>query len=202
MEEKATSWVMTKTGLDFHYIDRIDKSGSGDPTVRALIYRDNTESQSVLRFQLGLKSVLEIPIDRNDTVKKTDLVVLEHDKYDVYLNSTLLERNVPMKLGGVYTVVGYVSNSTTVGRVLTVTEPNSMHMLWLIPQYVVLTMGEVMFSVTGLEFAFTQAPVSMKSLLQAAWLLTVAFGNLIVVIIAEAHFFKRQVRAPMIYKHL
>lgn len=33
----------------------------------------------------------------------------------------------------------------------------------------------------------------MKSVLQAAWLLTVSFGNLIVVIIAEAEFFERQV---------
>jgi dipeptide/tripeptide permease len=33
----------------------------------------------------------------------------------------------------------------------------------------------------------------MKSVLQAGWLLTVAFGNLIVVIIAEAKFFDSQV---------
>ena len=30
-----------------------------------------------------------------------------------------------------------------------------------------------------------QAPESMKSVVQAAWLLTVAFGNLIVIVIAE-----------------
>jgi solute carrier family 15 oligopeptide transporter 1 len=33
----------------------------------------------------------------------------------------------------------------------------------------------------------------MKSVLQAAWLLTTAFGNVIVVIIAEAKFFDSQV---------
>lgn len=41
----------------------------------------------------------------------------------------------------------------------------------------------------GLEFAYSQAPVSMKSCLQAAWLMTVAIGNLIVVIEAESHVF-------------
>jgi dipeptide/tripeptide permease len=41
-------------------------------------------------------------------------------------------------------------------KLLTITEPNSLHMLWLIPQYFVITMGEVLFSVTGLEFSFTQ----------------------------------------------
>lgn len=34
----------------------------------------------------------------------------------------------------------------------------------------------------------------MKSVMQSAWLLTVALGNLIVVIIAEAKFFEEQVR--------
>lgn len=65
-------------------------------------------------------------------------------------------------------------------------------MLWLVPQYVVMTLGEVMFSITGLEFSFTQAPESMKSVLQGCWQLTVAIGNLIVVIVAEAKFFDAQ----------
>ena len=30
-----------------------------------------------------------------------------------------------------------------------------------------------------------QAPSSMKAVVQAAWLLTIAFGNLIVIIVAE-----------------
>lgn len=49
-----------------------------------------------------------------------------------------------------------------------------------------------MFSVTGLEFSFTQAPLSMKSVLQAFWLLTVTFGNIFVVIIAELKAFETQ----------
>lgn len=49
-----------------------------------------------------------------------------------------------------------------------------------------------MFSVTGLEFSYTQAPESMKSVLQACWLLAVAFGNIIVVIVAEVSFFDSQ----------
>ena len=44
-----------------------------------------------------------------------------------------------------------------------------------------------------------QAPPSMKSCVQAAWLLTVAFGNLIVVIVAESHFIKSQVRFLKIF---
>lgn len=65
-------------------------------------------------------------------------------------------------------------------------------MLWLIPQYVVITAAEITFSITGLEFSYSQAPNSMKSVLQACWLLTVAFGNLIVAMVAESRLFNSQ----------
>uniref|UniRef100_A0A669QT33 Solute carrier family 15 member 1 n=1 Tax=Phasianus colchicus TaxID=9054 RepID=A0A669QT33_PHACC len=65
-------------------------------------------------------------------------------------------------------------------------QPNTVHMAWQIPQYFLLTCGEVVFSVTGLEFSYSQAPSNMKSVLQAGWLLTVAVGNIIVLIVAGA----------------
>jgi len=40
-----------------------------------------------------------------------------------------------------------------------------------------------MFSVTGLQFSYTQAPDSMKSVIQGCWQLTVAVGNIIVTIV-------------------
>uniref|UniRef100_A0A3P8P4R3 Solute carrier family 15 member 1a n=1 Tax=Astatotilapia calliptera TaxID=8154 RepID=A0A3P8P4R3_ASTCA len=64
-------------------------------------------------------------------------------------------------------------------------EPNSVHMALQIPQYFFITAGEVMFSVTGLEFSYSQAPSNMKAVLQAGWLFTVAIGNFIVLIVAE-----------------
>lgn len=49
---------------------------------------------------------------------------------------------------------------------------------WQIFAYVVLSAAEVLVSITGLEYAYTQAPKSMKSTMSAIWLLTVAAGNL------------------------
>uniref|UniRef100_A0A8D2AXP8 Solute carrier family 15 member 2 n=1 Tax=Sciurus vulgaris TaxID=55149 RepID=A0A8D2AXP8_SCIVU len=62
---------------------------------------------------------------------------------------------------------------------------NEMSIAWQLPQYILVTAAEVMFSVTGLEFSYSQAPSSMKSVLQAAWLLTVAVGNIIVLVVAQ-----------------
>lgn len=35
-------------------------------------------------------------------------------------------------------------------------QPNTIHMAWQIPQYFLMTAGEVVFSVTGLEFSYSQ----------------------------------------------
>uniref|UniRef100_F7IDR3 Solute carrier family 15 member 1 n=1 Tax=Callithrix jacchus TaxID=9483 RepID=F7IDR3_CALJA len=69
---------------------------------------------------------------------------------------------------------------------------NTVNMALQIPQYFLLTCGEVVFSVTGLEFSYSQAPSNMKSVLQAGWLLTVAVGNIIVLIVAGAGQFSKQ----------
>lgn len=57
---------------------------------------------------------------------------------------------------------------------------------WQILAYLILTIGEVMVYVTGLEYAYTQAPPRLKSLLTAAWLLTVSVGNLAVSLINDS----------------
>lgn len=48
---------------------------------------------------------------------------------------------------------------------------------WQLPAYVLLTAGEVMASITALEFAYTQAPAHLKAVVQAVYLLSVTAGN-------------------------
>jgi len=52
------------------------------------------------------------------------------------------------------------------------------HVIWQILAFVVLTAGEIMVSVTHLEFAYTQAPKKMKSLVMCTYLGAVSLGNL------------------------
>ena len=51
------------------------------------------------------------------------------------------------------------------------------HIVWQIVAFAVLTASEVMVSVTHLEFAYTQAPKKMKSLVMCTYLGAVALGN-------------------------
>ncbi|XP_076764514.1 peptide transporter family 1 [Xylocopa sonorina] len=190
-EAKATSWVITQNGLSHSYIDSVEKSRSGNPLIRGLISVNPPMEFVSLELVKGDTVVTRLNIDSSSG--SSTLNEVKPDKYNIYLNNQKVLENVALKLGGVYTLLGSVNDGKQTADIVTVTEPNSVHILWMVPQYVIITMGEVMFSVTGLEFAFTQAPISMKSLLQATWLLTVAFGNLIVVIVAEVSIFNRQV---------
>ncbi len=59
-----------------------------------------------------------------------------------------------------------------------------VHVLWQIAPYLIMTTAEVLVSVTGLEFAYTQAPRRMKSTIMGFWLLGVTFGNILVAFLA------------------
>ena len=62
--------------------------------------------------------------------------------------------------------------------------PGRVHVLWQIIPYVIITTSEVLVSITGLEFAYTQAPRAMKSTIMGFWLLSVTLGNVLVAFLA------------------
>ena len=52
------------------------------------------------------------------------------------------------------------------------------HIIWQILAFLLLTSGEIMVSIVCLEFAYTHSPKSMKSMVMALFLVSVAAGNL------------------------
>lgn len=63
----------------------------------------------------------------------------------------------------------------------------TMTIAWQVMPYLLITAGEVMLSVTGLEFAFSQAPSSLKSTIMSFWLLTVAVGDFFVAVVTSVN---------------
>lgn len=57
--------------------------------------------------------------------------------------------------------------------------------LWQFIPYLVMTQSEVMVSITGLEFAYTQAPRNMKSTIMGFWMLSIALGNKLVAVVSQ-----------------
>ena len=60
-----------------------------------------------------------------------------------------------------------------------------LHVAWQLVPHAIMTLGEVLVSATALEFAYSQAPASVKSTLMAFWNLTVALGDLLTGTIAR-----------------
>jgi POT family proton-dependent oligopeptide transporter len=78
---------------------------------------------------------------------------------------------------GSYLVVAALQRQIEAGAPLSV--------LWQTVPYVILTAAEVLVSTTGLEFAFREAAPEMKSIVMSFWLLTIAFGDLLVVVVTK-----------------
>jgi POT family proton-dependent oligopeptide transporter len=76
-----------------------------------------------------------------------------------------------------FVLVGWLQTRLEAGETLS--------LLWQLLPYLVLTISEILVSATGLEFAYTQAPKSMKSTITSFWLLTMFVGNLLVVAITH-----------------
>ncbi|XP_028249088.1 solute carrier family 15 member 2 [Parambassis ranga] len=160
--------------------DNVIKSQDGNPFVRFL----NTGPQTLNITVGGVMFYVppDYSITTNRTVDRreyTDVSCCTQTPTCSSLNLGLLD------FGASYSVILLENSGRIEPHVMEDVKANNVHIAWQIPQYVLITAGEVMFSITGLEFSYSQAPSNMKSVLQAGWLLTVAFGNVIVLIVAE-----------------
>jgi POT family proton-dependent oligopeptide transporter len=70
--------------------------------------------------------------------------------------------------------------SITISTVEYVAPQEQVSVWWQVLAYLILTIAEILISVTGLELAFVAAPKSMTSFVTACWLLTVALANLLI----------------------
>ncbi|XP_017114580.1 peptide transporter family 1 isoform X1 [Drosophila elegans] len=183
---KSTGYFLTQNKL-VEFADGLEMpvSISSDPLVRALLNTPEGEGPVLLTSGANRGSL--------DNRNVSQLHRVSPGFTEVAING----RNVASfetKNGGLYTllVAGNASQGYRHNLVEVVAPSAAVSILWQLPQIVVMTAAEVMFSVTGLEFSYSQSPPSMKSVLQACWLLSVAIGNMIVVVIAEFKFTSSQ----------
>ncbi|KAF7215353.1 solute carrier family 15 member 2 isoform X3 [Nothobranchius furzeri] len=182
-EQKAYSLIIynTNSGIKCKMVeDYIKKNEDGNPNIRFFNTRPEPVNLTVGREQFY------VPSDYSMTPNKS----VDRGEYPSVNCSARPETCDSLNLGlldfgASYTFILLQESGTIVAKRMEDVEANNVHIAWQIPQYVLLTAGEVMFSITGLEFSYSQAPTNMKSVLQAGWLLTVAFGNVIVLIVAE-----------------
>ncbi|MBV6478063.1 MAG: Dipeptide and tripeptide permease A [Ignavibacteria bacterium] len=88
-----------------------------------------------------------------------------------YINLTSLKK---ISIGMFLAVFSFAILAIAEISILSGGKPNIIWQFWA---YILLTIGEVMVSITGLEFSYTQAPNSMKSFVMGLWYLSVSLGN-------------------------
>ncbi|XP_077297968.1 peptide transporter family 1-like [Arctopsyche grandis] len=188
-EKKAISYFHSDfdEGKPTRYEDNIAKSRSGYPHIRILANVDKSD----LNISLYNIRRQQLEVVTNATVTK--LFEVFSGGYDLYVNSQHVPLEIDLNIGGVYTLMILKENYTFNANLIAVTKPNSVSMLWLGPQLVIISASEVLFAITGMEFAFKEAPESMKSVLQAYWYLVEAVGNIIIILVTRLGSGYRQV---------
>ncbi|XP_070968098.1 solute carrier family 15 member 1-like [Oncorhynchus clarkii lewisi] len=191
----------TSAGTDLPLMSQTRRTALVSPTLDMnLVYdlsKKPDDGMNAIRFVNGLGSPLNVTLGVGDiaplSVSNYSLVPQGKAEFTIMNSggaSCLYSKE--LGFGSAFTLV--IPSTFNIGipdcwqaiQVVEDIKPNTIHMGWQIPQYFLMTAGEVVFSVTGLEFSYSQAPSNMKSVLQAGWLFTVAVGNIIVLIVAEA----------------
>lgn len=141
-EKVCESFFLTGTSSEvvrgIMYEDSVDKSRRGWPFITIL---SNIGSNSDVRLQDIKGKYRQRYIGNRTTTEQVDV---PSDKLELFVGTTSLRNDLEMKLGGVYTMLLTETGTNTFSQqLIEITEPNSMNMLWLIPQYVIVTLGEV-----------------------------------------------------------
>lgn len=76
-----------------------------------------------------------------------------------------------------FLVIAWIESRIQAGHVVSV--------WWQVLAYAILSAGEVLVSITGLEYSYKQAPLSMKSFIMALFLLAVSAGNLFTAVVSS-----------------
>ncbi|CAG9793689.1 unnamed protein product [Diatraea saccharalis] len=158
------------------FTDNVYKSRSGLPVVRFL-----KTHRTLPNITLIKGNMVEAHID--STVSSQAEVFA--GSYDLIADGRVIATGLEMLSGGVYTLlVDYDGKDYRTNLVVT-TAANSVTMILLLPQFLIISTAEVLFAVTGNEFAFKEAPESMKAVMTASWLLTEAAGNVIIIVVTR-----------------
>ncbi|XP_039191676.1 solute carrier family 15 member 1 [Crotalus tigris] len=171
-----------------------------NPQIEANLFIDGItekpeQGNNMIRFINSLDSVINITMGDVAFGEVMNFSVTNYTAFQSGSNTITVNidnkectvQSMPFGYGSAYTIIikGCTGKELNINYTEDI-QANTVSMAWQIPQYFIITCAEVVFSVTGLEFSYSQAPTNMKSVLQAGWLLTVAFGNIIVLIIAGA----------------
>lgn len=100
-------------------------------------------------------------------------------------------------LGGFLSVVAFLIAGILDMHIVDSTE--QLHMMWILPQYILLALVEAIVGVLGMVFANTAGPASLRTVLQASFLASHGLGNMYDILIFSVNSFTVQVNNRIRY---
>ncbi|KAJ6641535.1 Peptide transporter family 1 [Pseudolycoriella hygida] len=121
------------------------------------------------------------------------LVLLLIPVFEYVINPLLAKAGIRTALqkvtvGGICGGMSFVVSAIVESQI----EYKYLHMGWLVPQFLLMAVGETFVTIPLMHFSYAEAPSSMKTVLQSLRMLSIGIGNLIVAIIAGSKLINSQ----------
>ncbi|CAL1279376.1 unnamed protein product [Larinioides sclopetarius] len=196
-------------------VSRKERTETNSPCMRIFfstdyVFNDNVTESFLVKGRSKSNLVTPSGLSHPVSIGTTDNLIVQPGEYRIYLpyNETFHHKQpigrVNLKRGGNYMVGVFQDSKQNISKVsiFTIKPPYSVPLLYQLPQIIVVSAGEIMFVVTGLEFSYSQAPQSLKSVVQSIWLLAQAIGNLLVISIENLFTFENESNQFFMYAAL
>lgn len=184
---KSMSYFIGSNGI-VEYVDSPKKDIAGRAILRVFMTGNRNNTLTITNSESAFDSTT-IP-DNNHPTR----LVLKPSQYRIVsdIDSTHYH-DITLQYAGVYTMVVHtVAPATVHYKLFEISPPSTVSIVWILPQYVLIALAESLFAVTAIYFAYREAPVSMKTVAQSMYLLSMSAGNFIDVIIVSVHIFDSQ----------
>lgn len=166
-DQKASTWVLQGKAMQPWHLFDVTALRASSPLLAKIFGHFATIEPSQMQALNPLFVMLLIPLNN---------LVLFPALRKIGIEVTALRR---MTMGIAFAALSWI----VIGWLqLSLDDGAKVNIAWQVLPYVLLTLGEVLVSATGLEFAYSQAPASMKGALMSFWLLSVTIGNLWVLV--------------------
>ncbi|VVC26462.1 Hypothetical protein CINCED_3A020180 [Cinara cedri] len=196
-KEKVSSYILQSNTasngdgiIQLKRLRELKKLKNGNPNLRFLCDERSTGRYITLRDVNNKLSEINIRLspDTEDQSYETPI-----GTYNLYVDGEYLSQTVDLLPASVNDLLLRPDHKLhDNARLITTEKGKYIHILWQVPQTLFISIAEVMFVVTLLNFSFTQAPSSMKSIISAFNLFTQGVGNILIIIVAKMNLFENR----------
>jgi len=142
--------------------------------------------------QLNVISLENVKLTFSDKIKTSTIDLEEYKRQEVNIHSGWLQvfndssriHSKKLAPGGVYLMMVWKKEGDMAAESFNLIDPPSVHITWILPQFLFQSMAEAFQYISLMLFVYTQAPPSMRSVVMSFLLVSQACGNLMIAIIA------------------